>query len=423
MSVNYNSSYNFVIDTGTIIADTDEVQSDVFAEYIAALGANIDLDTSTPQGSLATGEIVARTAVMKNNADVANLLNPDLSYGIFLDAICAFLGITRGWNQSTQGNGIQITGNAQTTIPANSRVQTSNGDIFALTAAVTIPSGGTTTANIASQAFGNIALPLGNLTILDGTIGWGAATVLNTTTIVPGTTQLTDAQLKVARNQQLAKQGVGSSAAIQAAVLSVDNVTSALVVENNTGQFANPINGITFTLPNAMWVCVAGTATSADIAAALYAAHQGGCPWDYGAAGMGTPVNSPSGITVYDPATGLPYSVLYTTPDLLEAYVNITVVQQNSVSSPAPSIQNAMVNYATGQEQGEPGLVIGANVSAFEMAGAVARQLPGMYIKTCQVACVPVGDPAPTTFEYEVVLTPYQQAQLLSNNINVTVNT
>lgn len=417
------AAYDFIIDTGTVVTDTASILSDVQGEFQNALGATINLASSTPQGTLIAAETIARTGVMKNNADVANTINPDLSYGTFLDAICNLLGITRGSNQSTVGQGALLTGNANTSIAAGSRVQTANGDIFSLVSAVTIPIGGSIRANIQSQAFGNIPLPVGTLTILDGTIGWATAAVDGTTTVVPGTIALSDPQLKIKRNQQLAMQGVGSSGAIAAAITQVSNVTSAMVVENNTGA-AGSVNGITFTLGNAIWVCVAGNPDQSEVAAALYAAHQGGCPWDFGGAGMGNPVNSPTGVTTNDPVTGLPYIVKWTKPIMFDVYVNITVHQNQSVSSPVQAVQNAIMNYVNGLEQGEPGLVIGADVSAFEMAGAVARQLPGMYVKNCAIAAVLAGSAAPSYpsgYSLEVVLNPYQQGQLAIGNITVTL--
>jgi hypothetical protein len=421
-----SANYQFIIDTGTVEADTSALLGDVEAEYQVALGASLDTAASTPQGTLIAAEVTARASVMKNNADMANTLNPDQSYGVFLDTICAFLGQTRGQNASTQGNGVSLIGDGTdtVTVPQGSRVQTSNGDIFYLAADTTITAGGTVMGNFLSQAYGNIPLPIETLDIIDGTIGWGAAEVTSGTEVIPGTVQLTDPQLKIARKQQLATQGVGGSGAIAAAVSGVANVTSANVVENNNGAVGT-YNGVTFTLPNAMWACVAGAASVQDIANALYAAHQGGCPWDYGTTGEGVQVDAPYGVLVYDPITNLPYYVKFNTPVLYDVYVQISVVQQQSVASPIPSVQTAITNYANGLEQGEPGLVVGANVSAFEMAGAVARQLPGIYIKSCAVACVPAGSaaPSPGSYSTEFIMAPWQQGQLATNNVQVTVLT
>jgi hypothetical protein len=168
---------------------------------------------------------------------------------------------------------------------------------------------------------------------------------------------------------------------------------------------------------------VDGTATNAAVAQALYNAHNGGCPWDFGTS-SGVAVNSPNGVAAIDPATGLIYNAKFTNPALYDCYINITVHQANSVSSPSPAVQNAIVNYATGQEQNESGFVIGANVSAFEAAGAVARQLPGIYVKACSVACVPHGSAAPSypsAYVPEFVMPMFGRAVLLLNNVTVQV--
>jgi uncharacterized phage protein gp47/JayE len=354
---------------------------------------------------------------------VANVINPNLSYGVYLDAVCAFLGITRGKNTYTEATGILLSGGASpTTIAAGSNVSTPNGDLFQVLYPVTIPANGTAIATIESIAIGPVPLPIGPLTIVDGTIGWGAASVTDTTVITPGTIALTDAQLKTARNQRLYAQGIGSSGAIQAAALAVPGVTSCQVVENNTGV-TGTVNGVTFTLPSALWVCVSGTPNQFALAQALYNAHNGGCPWDYGTMGMGTPVASPNGVLATDIYTGFQYAVKYTTPVMYDVYVNITVVQQTSVATPAESIQNALVTYATGMLTGEPGLVVGANVSAFELAGAIIQQLPGMYVKACMIACVPAGSAAPSypsDYVYEFTMGTFEQGQLSAGNVTVT---
>ncbi len=110
------AQYTYLMDTGTVSIDTSDLLADVENEWLAAFGATLDLDSSTPQGTMIAAETVARASVMKNNADVANTINPNLSYGVFLDAICALLGVDRGINQSTVAHSVQITGNPSTII-------------------------------------------------------------------------------------------------------------------------------------------------------------------------------------------------------------------------------------------------------------------------------------------------------------------
>jgi len=414
------TSYGYIIDTGTIVEDTATLLTDVQGEFTAALGPNLDTDSSTPQGSLITAEVIARAKVMKNNADLANVFNPNLSYGVFLDAICALLGVERGSNQSTIVTGVLLTGENTTQITAGSRVQTQLGDVFVLADDVTIPAGGSIRATFLSQVFGPIPAAIGTLSILDGAIGWGSAVIDVNSSVAEGTVSLSNSKLKNVRRGRLAAQGTGSSLAIKSRVDAVANVKSSRVVENNTGA-AGLVNGITFTLPNAMWVCVGGNPDPQLVANALYAAHSGGCPWDYGTAN-GTPIQSPNGVSVIDPATGLPYTVKACISVKYDVYVKVTVAQGNSSADTVVAVQNAMVQYANGEEELEEGLVVGTSVSSFELAGAAIRQLPGIYIKSCTVACVLKGNapPAPGDYTNEFVMPLWGEGVLQTGNINVT---
>lgn len=418
-----SASYTYLLDTGTISIDTTELLTDVETEWTGAFGATLNTDASTPQGTMIASETTARTSVMKNNAELANMQNPNLAYGTFLDAICSLLGIGRGTNKSTVAQGVTVAGNPTVSWAMGSRVQTENGDIFSLVSAIEIPNSGSVAATFQSEAYGAIPFPIGTLTIIDGQIGIGSVTCTVNTTVTPGASQLTDPQLKNQRNQQLAVQGTASAAAVYANLLNVPNVTSVQVVENNTGTITT-VAGVVFTKPSALWVCVAGTGSPSAIAAAMYAAHNSGCPWDFGAAGMGNPVQSPNGVLVQDPVTGVSYYVLYTTPIMYDAYVNITVQQTPAQSPGQENIAQSIITYSSGQEQGEVGLVVGANVNAFEMGGAVVRTYPGIYVKSCQVACVPAGNPAPTfpgDYVYEFAIDRFEQASLQIGNVTVNL--
>jgi hypothetical protein len=422
------AAYDYVIDSGTIVPDSSTLLEEVQQEFITALGPNLNTDASTPQGTLIAAETLARTNVLKNNADVANVFNPNLSYGVYLDAICALLGITRGANTYTTATNVTLSGGSSAvTVPAGSQVEVpGTGALFQVLSAVAIPANGTAMATLQSIAYGPVSLPIGALTIVSGMVGWGGAMVTSNTLVTPGTIALTDPQLKAARNQELFTQGIGSSGAVYAAIMNVPGVTSCQVVENNTGQVANPVNGVTFTLPSALWACVAGTPNYTALAQAMYNAHNGGCPWDYGAAGMGMPYSLTMGVTAYDPYTKLPYQVLFTTPILYDVYVNISVVQQASVADPVVAVQNAMLAYAEGDLTGEPGFGVGDNVSAFELAGTVIQQLPGMFVSNCMIACVPAGNPPPTyptDYTYQYTIGMFEQAQLNVGNITVNLAT
>lgn len=414
-----SADYKFTNETGVITVDTSELLSDVIAEWKEALGEGLDTDASTPQGTLIQDETLARTSVMKNNAELASVINPGYSYGTFLDAVSALTGTERGKNTNTVARQVVFEGNAGKVVPAGSRIRTSNGDIFTVQSDVTL-TGSPVRGIIQSVAYGYIPVPLEEFTIVDGLIGWGAVRADSLTTVVPGGTQLGDPALKVARKRRLYQQGVASLGAIYGRLLALDGVTSVMAIENDTGA-AGTVRGITFSTANGVWVCVAGTASDSSIASTLFLAKQGGQPWDYGANGQGVNIGQPNGVLVNDPSSKIPYFVKFTRPVMYDGYVNIQVKQGTSIAT-ADDIKQAILNYAAGLMNGEEGLVVGASLSAFELAGAVSQTYPGLYVKKVTVAVVAQGatPPVPGAYSDEYAALPYDEVQIDKGFIQVS---
>ena len=414
-------NFKYIIGTGIIVPDTQEIIDEVKQEWTGVFGDGFNTDPSEPQGAIIEADAIARAAIVKNNAELANIVNPNYSYGVALDSICALTGIPRGRDLSTIGQSILVTGTPGTVVTAGSRVKTQAGDIFTISTSATIGLDRSARATIASQEPGNIPLPEGTLEIVDGIIGWGSCEVLAGSIVTPGTKALSDGQLKAARNKRLFTNGRSSTGAILAAAYGTRNVTSAQVIENDTGQVTES-NGVTFTLPSATWVCIAGAATDQAIADSLFAARRAGCPWDFGAEGMGTPVNPPNGIQVVDPESGKPYYVKFTRPIKFDVYVYMTV-KQNQSTADNDSIRQAIVDYANGLIEGESGFIVGASVSAFELSGAVSSLYPGLFIADCKIAVVAEGSLPPvypTDYVLEKEFAPYEQAQTNISFINVS---
>lgn len=419
------TKYNFITSTGTIVADTESVLADVKAEWVNALGVGLDTDASTPQGTLIQTETLARTSVMKNNAELASLLNPNYSYGKYLDAIAALLGIQREANLQTVVKNMVLEAVNGTVVPAGTQIETADGDRFVQLETVTINTGSVRVTYYSSE-FGNIPIQLGiEYKVADGynVIGLNRVYSDPSTTVNPGTKALSDGALKARRLQQLHRQGIGSLGAIKARALSVPGVTSVFAVENATGA-PGSVNGITFSTPNGVWICVAGIFDKQQLADALWLAHMGGQPWDYGADGQGVKVDSPNGIGVVDPSSNQTYAVKFTTPVMYDLYVNIVVRQSAGIASP-DDIRQAILDYAAGNLNGELGFVIGASQSSFEIAGAVSSVYPGLYVKDCRIAAVPKGSPAPNypaDFSNEWVSEVFQQADIVRGFINVQIS-
>ena len=132
----------YITQEGVIIPDTSDLQQEVQQEYVSALGDDLDLSPETPQGRLIEAETLCRKSVLDNNALIANALNPNTSFGVFLDALSALTGTSRRWATHTAVL-CTLTGVPDTTVPAGSLARTQAGDAFALVNDTVIGADGT----------------------------------------------------------------------------------------------------------------------------------------------------------------------------------------------------------------------------------------------------------------------------------------
>ncbi len=114
------ADYNYIVSTGVIVPDTASLRSEVEAEYKSVFGADLPVTPETPQGVLITAEVESRDGMVRNNAELANQINPDIAGGVWLDAIWALTrGKRRGATRSRL-SGVVFSGIPGTIIPAGS---------------------------------------------------------------------------------------------------------------------------------------------------------------------------------------------------------------------------------------------------------------------------------------------------------------
>lgn len=85
----------YITSSGIIVPNTDNVISELQTEWIRQFGAQLSLDSSTPQGRIIETQAMVRKGTLGACAMVANQLNPNQAFGIFLDAHGAFFGVNR----------------------------------------------------------------------------------------------------------------------------------------------------------------------------------------------------------------------------------------------------------------------------------------------------------------------------------------
>lgn len=399
------ADYLYVEETGVIVPDTSTLLTDVQAEYKLAFGNDLVVTPDTPQGTLITAEALARAVVVNNNAALANQINPNIAGGIFLDAICALFLISR---TSPEHSSVlcNLTGVPGTVIPAGSQARDIVYDnLWQSTVDVTLASDGTGSVIFEAVNAGALAANSGTITqIVSAVLGW--ETITNPTAATLGAEPQTDQQLRIYRNNTLALQGMGLAQAVISRLIAVAGVSSLTFLEN-TQNITQVIEGVTM-VPHSLYVCADG-GTDQAVATTLTNVKGGGCNYNNGASS--NPVSYP----YTNPFSGQTIDVLFDRPDIIQILVQVTAQQSTSVQNPTTAIVQAILDYQNGLIEGERGLVVGQSVSPFQLAGAINKEAPGIFVQQVEISLV-----SPLDYTTDVIpIQVWQKANIQASSITV----
>lgn len=369
------ADYQYIDATGVIVPDTATIQTEVEGEYKAVFGQDLVVTPNTPQGVLITAEVAARSNVVRNNAALANQINPNLAGGVFLDAIWALTGGQRLAATYSSIPGVHLVGLPGTVIPAGSQASLSDGTLFASVSAVTLDGGGNGYVEFQAVEAGPIAANVGALTqIVTAVLGWDSVT--NPTAATVGRAQESDVASRLRRKNTLGLQNVALPIAITSGLYDTPGVRS-LSFRENTADTTQTIDGVSM-VAHSIFVCVDG-GTDAAVAATLLEHKSLGCAW-----------NGSTTVNVTEAASGQVYPVKFSRPTPVPVQARVTVRAGSSLVDVPTAVKQAILDYAAGLIEGEAGFVVGGNVSAFELAGAVNRQAPGVYVQLCEISLASV---------------------------------
>lgn len=396
------ADYQYLTENGVIVPDTSDILTDVQNEYKGALGADLDVSGETPQGVLITAETLSRNEVVRNNAAVANQINPNMAGGIFLDAIWALLGGQRFVALPTIVRDVVLTGIPGVIVTAGALATTgANGDQFQLLSNVILGSDGTGLGTFQSVDLGPIPAPAHGLnTIASSVLGW--ETVDNPDAGTTGQPEESDLAARTRRRNTLALQGVSLPEAITSSVHSAEGIRSMSFRENVTNA-PIVIEGVTLS-PHSIYACVDG-GTDQIVAEALLQKKSLGADW-----------NGATVVNVTEPITGQVYPVQFDRPTEVPIFVRVTVRGGASYPDVPGIVRQSMVDYANGLQEGEDGFIVGGDVSPFELAGAVNREAPTIFVQNLLLSTDNITFSAVT-----ISITIKQLATLLPGNIAVTV--
>lgn len=357
--------FNYITSTGVIVPDTSELRADVESEWKAAFGQDLVVTPETPQGTMITIDVEARDAMVRNNAELANQINPDIAGGVFLDALWA---LTRGSRRSATRSilyGVEFRGVPGTIIPARSVAEVElTGARFLTSTDMIIGTNGLVVGNAVAEDVGPIAAPVGGLNqVASSVLGWEQ--VYNPSAALLGSLVESDIASRRRRRQTLALQSMSLSEAVISRLYGVDGVRSVSFRENVTTE-PLVIDGITLA-PKSIYVCVEG-GEEAEVATALLNAKTGGADW-----------NGEVTVSLIEPFSNQAYAVRFDRPVDINRMLRVTI--RPTTLDAQVIIPDAIAQYAAGEISGETGLVLGEDLSPFEIAGAINEVEPRIFVK------------------------------------------
>ena len=364
------ANYDYITSTGVIVPDTADLRAEVEAEWRSALGADVPLTPETPQGVMITAEVESRDGMVRNNAELANQINPDIAGGIWLDGLWA---LTRGNRRGATRSrlvGVQFTGIPGTIIPEGSLANdAASGARFRTMVNIILDASGSASGTMEAVEPGPVAVAVGGLSeVASSVLGW--ETVYNPSIAEVGKAVESDVSSRRRRRQTLALQSVGMVESIISRLYDVDGVRSLSFRENITGS-PIVIDGITL-VGHSIYACVDG-GENADVAMALFESKA-----------VGPDYNGTITVSVLEPSSGQSYPVKFSRP--VERTFRARVTVKSSPLDVMTIIPDAITSYVNGEIDGDSGLTVNKDLSSFELAGAVNQVEPRIFVRLVETS-------------------------------------
>lgn len=362
-------AYDYLTNEGIIKPDTSDTMAEVQQTFRDALGADLPLDPSTPQGVLITAFTEERDSAASLMAQVANQINPDIAGGIWLDAIWSLMGGSRYPAERSILNSVQVAGVPGTFIPQGSLATATNSNVlFRTQIGVTLDITGNATVTFESVETGSYPVAIGGLdAVASSVLGW--ETVVNPSAAILGRPAESDVSARRRRRRTLAIQGASVPEAIQSAVYNLDGVQSLSFRENITDT-PIVIDGVTL-VAHSIYMCVDGGSDD-EIAMALLTNKTLGANYN------GTLHQ------IVEPYSGETYDVRFDRPAEIILFVRVTA--RRSIIDLPSAIPDAVIQYATGELDGDSGLEVGKDVSPFEISGAINQVYPAVNVTKVELS-------------------------------------
>lgn len=397
--------YEYITGQGVIVPDTSTVLSDVQKMFKEVFGEDLDLTATTTQGRLIEMFQRNRTFCIQICALVSNMLNLNRATGFVLDDLGSLFLIERQPATHTK-TAVILNGVPNTIIPAGTRLQTEDGDIFENNQSYIIGSEGDVTAEYYAVETGEVPCPANTLTTILDRVN-GLETAINPSPAELGRDLESDTEFRARIKESLNINSIAILSSIKSNLIAVSGVTDSYCYDNYTGSSVT-VDGITVPA-HSILACVEG-GNNQDVANVLYSKKTIGTGYITSATNLVTQ-------TVIDEAYGTTYTVKFMRPITSAMDVALTVSRQGySGADLEDAVKDAVMQWYNGEIDGVDGIKIGKAASPFEISAAVSDVLPDIFITSVGV-CAHGGTPASTTLTFGAV----HKATLDRANISVTI--
>ena len=225
---------------------------------------------------------------------------------------------------------------------------------------VTLTNAGTYSLDFRAEKLGAVDFAANTLTKMVTVIA-GVTSVVNLAKqYITGNTQETDAQFRIRRNRSTAISAQGFFDALEGQLLSIPNVTAAVVYENTPDEHNIPQSN----LDSAIWCIVEGGLNS-DIAKIIYANRTMGCAMVGSTTGT---VTRPDGTT---------FTARFDRPQTQRLYVSLEVKSREGLTPDTAYIQEQLATMTFGIYQ---------TVTVTDIIVKVAEIDSSVYVTDCGVS-------------------------------------
>lgn len=401
--------YDYNTSQGVIVPDTSKVLSDIQDEFKQLFGDNLDVTPETPQGRLIELMARNRSFTIQICAAVSNMLNLGKANGFVLDDLGSLFLISRQPATYTTTTVI-LTGQAGTVIPAGTRLQTESGDIFINDSEYTIPASGSVQTLYRAEETGPVPAKANTLNIILDEVT-GLETANNPAAPTLGREQESDNAFRNRIRYSLNTNSIAVISSIKASLENITGVKGSYCYDNysDVGVIVDGVN-----VPAHSILAVIDGGEKQEIANVLYEKKTIGTGY---VKGTDNPDYTIETANVIDNAYGTVYEVRFMRPILTDVDIKIAVSRKNYTGdSLEAEIKAAILNFAAGNNPEVDGIVIGGNLSPFEISAAVSSEIPTIFINSCLIG-THGGELSAQTMTFGEI----HKANITAENITVTI--